>query len=70
MKWITASVATLTIIIFIGSSPFITFSQENPPTIEVYFSPHGGATEAIIKELNKAKSTVLVQAYTFTSAGK
>ena len=43
-------------------------AQETPPPVEVYFSPHGGATDAIIRELNKAKTTVLVQAYTFTSA--
>jgi phosphatidylserine/phosphatidylglycerophosphate/cardiolipin synthase-like enzyme len=50
--------------------PPITLPQEHPPTCnwEVYFSPHGGATESIIRELNKAKSTVLVQAYSFTSA--
>lgn len=34
----------------------------------VFFSPRGGCTEAVIKELNQAKSTVLVQAYSFTSA--
>ena len=50
------------------SSPPITLAQEKPATWEVYFSPHGGATDAIIRELNKAKSTILVQAYTFTSA--
>ena len=52
------------------SSPTFTFPQEKPTTcnLEVYFSPHGGCTEAISRELNKAKSTVLVQAYSFTSA--
>jgi phosphatidylserine/phosphatidylglycerophosphate/cardiolipin synthase-like enzyme len=49
-------------------SPTITLSQEKPPTWEIYFSPHGGCTDAIIRELNKAQSTVLVQAYSFTSA--
>ena len=34
---------------------------------QVYFSPHGGATSAIATTLNNAKSTVLVQAYSFTS---
>jgi phosphatidylserine/phosphatidylglycerophosphate/cardiolipin synthase-like enzyme len=34
---------------------------------QVYFSPNGGATKAIIKEINDAKSEVLVQAYSFTS---
>jgi phosphatidylserine/phosphatidylglycerophosphate/cardiolipin synthase-like enzyme len=36
--------------------------------IQVYFSPDGGCTEAVVRELGKAKSTVLVQAYSFTSA--
>jgi len=51
-------------------SPSLTLLQENPTTCnwEVYFSPHGGCTEAIIRELTKAKSTILVQAYTFTFA--
>jgi hypothetical protein len=35
---------------------------------EVYFSPHGGCTEAVVDALGKAKSTVLVEAYSFTSA--
>jgi phosphatidylserine/phosphatidylglycerophosphate/cardiolipin synthase-like enzyme len=39
----------------------------NNATAQVYFSPHGGATEAIVKEIGKAKSEVLVQAYSFTS---
>lgn len=34
----------------------------------VYFSPHGGCTEAVVDALSKARSTVLVQAYSFTSA--
>jgi phosphatidylserine/phosphatidylglycerophosphate/cardiolipin synthase-like enzyme len=33
----------------------------------VYFSPRGGCTDAIVKELGKAKDTVFVQAYSFTS---
>ena len=36
--------------------------------IQVYFSPRGGCTEAIVENLGRAKSTVLVQAYSFTSA--
>lgn len=34
---------------------------------QVYFSPHGGCTDAIVKALGKAKSEILVQAYSFTS---
>lgn len=36
--------------------------------IQVYFSPKGGCTEAIVGNLNRATNTVLVQAYSFTSA--
>jgi phosphatidylserine/phosphatidylglycerophosphate/cardiolipin synthase-like enzyme len=36
--------------------------------IEVFFSPHGGCTEAIVKALDEAKSSVYIQAYSFTSA--
>ena len=50
--------------------PF-TVSQAAPiaatGTVEVFFSPHGGATEAIIKEINAAAKEILVQAYSLTS---
>ncbi len=36
--------------------------------VEVYFSPKGGCTEAVVRELGRARNTVLVQAYSFTSA--
>jgi phosphatidylserine/phosphatidylglycerophosphate/cardiolipin synthase-like enzyme len=35
--------------------------------IEVYFSPEGGATEAIVAEIARAKRSVRVQAFAFTS---
>lgn len=37
------------------------------PPVEVYFSPHGGCTEAVVRALDAAKETVFVQAYSFTS---
>jgi phosphatidylserine/phosphatidylglycerophosphate/cardiolipin synthase-like enzyme len=36
--------------------------------IKVFFSPEGGCTEAVVHNLNCATNTVLVQAYSFTSA--
>ena len=36
--------------------------------IQVFFSPHGGCTEAAVENLNQATNSVLVQAYSFTSA--
>ncbi len=46
-----------------------TISRENPPDGDIagYFSPKGGCTEAVVKELDEARQTVLVQAYSFTS---
>ena len=37
------------------------------PPIDIYFSPKGGCTEAIVQEIDAAKNRVLVQAYSFTS---
>lgn len=38
------------------------------PSAHVYFSPDGGATAAVVKAIGNAKSEILVQAYSFTSA--
>lgn len=38
------------------------------PNWQVYFSPDGGAADAIVAELGKATNSVLVQACSFTSA--
>lgn len=38
------------------------------PAWRVYFSPNHGATRAVVDALAAAKATVLVQAYSFTSA--
>jgi phosphatidylserine/phosphatidylglycerophosphate/cardiolipin synthase-like enzyme len=40
----------------------------NNTPVQVYFSPNGGAAAAIIKEINGAKTEILMQAYSFTSA--
>ena len=40
----------------------------SPNEVDVFFSPQGGCTEAIVRTLDQAKSSVLIQAYSFTSA--
>lgn len=35
--------------------------------VEVYFSPHGGCTEAAVAQIDKAKDTIRMQAYALTS---
>ena len=54
----------ISIALAIGGSPFP--SQAESP--QVYFSPRGGCTEAVVHEIESANSTVYVQAYSFTSA--
>ncbi len=44
----------------------LNLTPSNTPT-QVYFSPHGGCTEAIIREIDRSKLEILVQAYSFTS---
>jgi phosphatidylserine/phosphatidylglycerophosphate/cardiolipin synthase-like enzyme len=69
MKLMTILFAILIVTFWIVLSPLPTLPQEKPSTRnwEAYFSPHGGATDAIIRELNKARSTILVQVYLFSS---
>jgi len=43
-------------------------AAQSLPPIQVYFSPKGGCTEAVVKEIAASSSTILVQAYSFTSA--
>jgi phosphatidylserine/phosphatidylglycerophosphate/cardiolipin synthase-like enzyme len=38
------------------------------PPIEIYFSPHGGCTDAVVEQVDHAETSILVQAYSFTSA--
>ena len=38
-----------------------------PPSVEAHFSPKGGCTDAIVRELGHARHEVLVLAYSFTS---
>jgi len=37
------------------------------PSVEVFYSPKGGCTDAIVRELKRARREVLIQAYSFTS---
>lgn len=56
-------IATLLLI----STPVSAEEFKSTGTTDVFFSPTGGATEAIVKEINSAKSEILVQAFSFTS---
>ena len=41
--------------------------NEPAPQVAAYFSPYGGCTDAIVKELDAAKESVLVRPCSFSS---
>jgi len=43
------------------------YAQTKAPDIKVYFSPHGGCTEAVVGAVKGARKQILVEAYSFTS---
>ncbi len=49
-------------------TPFALAADCTTARLAVYFSPSGGATDAVVREVNDAKKQILVQAYSFTSA--
>jgi phosphatidylserine/phosphatidylglycerophosphate/cardiolipin synthase-like enzyme len=53
-------------VVFSLTPPLLAKAGE--PAWQVYFSPNGGTTKAIVNVLSSAKARVLVQAYSFTSA--
>lgn len=56
----------LVVVLFLLCSfPVYAFQVDIDPPC---FSPNGGCEQTIVKELNKSRSEVLVQAYSFTSA--
>lgn len=64
MKKITTTASLFLILSFISISAFAFQADIR----KVCFSPRGGCTENIVEQINAAKTEVLVQAYSFTSA--
>jgi phosphatidylserine/phosphatidylglycerophosphate/cardiolipin synthase-like enzyme len=59
------------LLFFLLSFPALVHSQDKSipcPTVTVYFSPNGGCSQAIVNQLDKARTSILMQAYSFTSA--
>jgi phosphatidylserine/phosphatidylglycerophosphate/cardiolipin synthase-like enzyme len=64
MKIIGWAATGLTLLALAGCEP----QTSIPEGVQVYFSPKGGATEAVVNALDHATNRILVQAYSFTSA--
>jgi phosphatidylserine/phosphatidylglycerophosphate/cardiolipin synthase-like enzyme len=68
-KRIIIAVVLFNLIFFLISiHSYATDLTLNNTSTEVYFNPNGGCTDAIEREIGKAKNEVLVQASSFTSA--
>jgi phosphatidylserine/phosphatidylglycerophosphate/cardiolipin synthase-like enzyme len=52
-------------VLFLGRELHRRFAT--PPSVNVHFSPKGGCTEAIVRELQAARHEILVLAYSFTN---
>lgn len=57
----------ITLILLATALPLPAEPLKSIGTVDVFFSPNGGATKAIVRELDAAKAEILVQAYSFTS---
>lgn len=57
--------------LFLSATTMAVPTQPSPETYivstQVYFSPNGGAQDAVVKEINNAKKSIFVQAYSFTN---
>jgi phosphatidylserine/phosphatidylglycerophosphate/cardiolipin synthase-like enzyme len=61
---------TVSICFAVSSSLQITHAADitlNNTSVQIYFSPKGGCTEAVVNEISHAKEELLIQAYSFTS---
>ncbi|MFZ2398290.1 MAG: phospholipase D family protein [Smithella sp.] len=59
-------VFSLLISVHVGHAIDLTLLKDTP--VKAYFSPKGGCTDAILNEIEQAKTEIKVQAYSFTSA--
>jgi phosphatidylserine/phosphatidylglycerophosphate/cardiolipin synthase-like enzyme len=44
---------------------FVSAAESAKDSIEVYFSPHGGCTDAVVRQIAQAKQSLRIQAYSF-----
>ena len=65
MKRLTPMILPI-LLVFIAVLP--SHAQQGPQDLHPYFSPNGGCTQAVVSALSTAQKSILVQAYSFTSA--
>ncbi len=58
----------LLLVLLVAAGTATAGDRAQAPAWQVYFSPRGGCTQAVVTALAAATNSVLVQAYSFTSA--
>lgn len=57
-------VACICVVLF---SATVNAAETYVVSTQVYFSPHGGTQDAVVREINNAKKSIFVQAFSFTN---
>lgn len=60
-------ISWLIVLLPLSNGPMLPAQETNSPDIRVYFSPHGGCTDAVVRAVRESRSRILVEAYSFTS---
>ena len=64
---LAAHVGPVRVLLALGTSQALAVASTTA-RVAVYFSPQGGATDAVVQAIGAAQTQILVQAYAFTSA--
>jgi len=68
VRFLRFVVLLLALCLWLPAAPSAAPDKGPAASWEVHFSPKGDCTDAILREIGKARKTVLVQAYSFSSA--
>ena len=61
------AISILAVALWVAPAFAYDLTLQNTP-VQVYFSPRGGAQDALVATIGQAKDSIFVQAYSFTSA--
>ena len=66
--FVTVMLLLSAIVVFAVHGEGLKVTGKDIEQVQVFFSPRGGCTEAVVSAISQARSEILVQAYSFTSA--
>jgi phosphatidylserine/phosphatidylglycerophosphate/cardiolipin synthase-like enzyme len=66
-KWVSILLIYLSCFLISSDLHAEDINLEHTKMVKVFYSPKGGCTDAVVKEINASKNEILVQGYSFTS---